>query len=180
MLKRGIIAPTLALVALLSSQQSFAATQGTLGTTSTGDVVISLTIPGLVQISGLSDIALTPIDTSVDASGSTTACIYSNSSTPGGYTINATSGNGGAGSFITVNGGNNLAYTATWDDGSGGGPTALTSGTTLIGQTNADQTSTNCSGGSNATFAINFTAANMQAVPQGVYTDTVTLVVAPT
>jgi hypothetical protein len=157
----------------------WAAADGSLSSTSTGTTVITITIPALVQISGLSDITLNPATIDTDVAGSTTACIYSNqSATPGGYVVTATSGTGGAGSFLTTDGSNNLAYTATWNDGSGA--VSLTSGTTLTGQTGADQTQVDCSGGSNATFAINFAAANMQGVPQGTYTDTVTLLIEPT
>ena len=127
----------------------------------------------------LSDITLTPINIDTDVSGNTTACIYSNqAATPGGYVITATSGTGGVGSFLTTDGSNNLSYTATWDDGSGA--SSLTSGTQLTGQTGADETLIDCGGVPNATFAVNFVAADMQGVPQGTYTDTVTLLISPT
>ena len=56
---------------------------------------------------------------------------------------------------------------------------AITSGTTLTNQTGANETSINCSGGSNSTLTVTFETADMQAVPAGNYTDTVTLEVAP-
>ena len=65
------------LLAVLIPSVNFAATQGTLGTTSTGTVNISITIPALVQLTGLSDIAM-GTSSSFPATGNTTACIYSN------------------------------------------------------------------------------------------------------
>ena len=47
-----------AAVATFAASNAFAATQGTLGATSTGSLNITLTIDQLVQISALNDIAL--------------------------------------------------------------------------------------------------------------------------
>lgn len=164
----------------------WAATQGTTGTTSTGTVLVSIVIPSIVRITGLSDIAIgTPSDLTTSATGLTTACIYSNQrATPGGYAITATSLNSaGAGLFSAKNTAttSTLNYTATWaSNNTNASPTTLTSGTKLTGQLNASSISTTCSGGSNATFAVSFAAASMQSAPDGTYTDTVTLVISPT
>ena len=81
------------------------------------------------------------------------------------------------GTFYASNGSTKLEYTAKWNDGTT--DTTLTSGTTLTNQTGANETSINCSGGSNSTLTVTFETADMQAVPAGNYTDTVTLEVAP-
>ncbi len=163
---------------MLLSETSLGATQGTLGATSTGTVGVQITIPSMVRVSGLSDITLAPSSVATDSMGSTTACVYSNSSTVGGYSVTATSANGSGGTFAASGGSSSLKYSATWNDGTG--DANLTSGTQLTGQTGAHTTSTTCSGGSNATFKVNFTATDMQAVSVGTYTDTVTLLVEPT
>lgn len=152
----------------------FAATDGTLGATSQGTVNISLTIPQLVRISGLSDIALGTV-TSAPATGNTTACIYSNSA--GNYSITAT-GSGTAGAFTVTDGTNNISYSSTWDDGVAGA-TALTAGTALTGRQGASTTSVTCGGGSNSTFAITFSEADIAAAPQGNYTGVATLLISP-
>ena len=66
-LKRGPLV-TAGLLAVLAGETAQAATQGSLGSTSTGSVSISASVPSRVRISGLSDVALTNVDPSVDAS----------------------------------------------------------------------------------------------------------------
>ncbi len=156
----------------------FTATQGTLGPTSTGTVNISLTIPQLVKISGLSDIALGTIS-GAPVSGNTTACIYSNNS--GNYAVTVTGS--GAGGAFTIAGPSpattsTIAYTADWIANSITAP--LTAGTKLTGRTGANTTSVNCAGGSNATFSVTFSEAAITAVPSGAYSGTATILISPT
>ena len=162
-----------AAAALLSSG-AYAAVDGTLGATSTGSVDISLTVNGAVKISNLADITL-PAFSGADVGQSQTACVYSNS-TGGVYTITATATGG---SFDLLNGANSIPYVVEYDDQSGGGAATLTHGTsaTMAGASGTDD---DCGGsGSNATIQIDVTAADASAVPQGTYTSTLTLVVAP-
>lgn len=160
----------------------FAATQGTLGTTSTGTVGVSLTIPALVQITGLSDIVLGSVS-SFPATGNTTACVYSNVVSPAGsYFVTASSANVLAGAFRVNDGGTNfITYSAYWNNASAATQTtALTSGTKTAQQTGGSALLLNCGGGSNANFNISFSAVQAQAAPPGAYTDTVTIVISPT
>lgn len=169
-----------ALINLLIPSFSFAATQGTLGTTSTGTVGVSITIPALVQISSLSDIALgTP--SSYPATGNTTACIYSNLVSPaGGYYVTATSLNASAGAFRVVNSGNFITYSAYWNNTSAATQTtALTSGTKTAVQTGGSATSVTCGGTPNANFNVSFSATQIQAASPASYTDTVTVLITP-
>ncbi len=167
---------------------TYAATQGSLGTTSTGTVDITLEIPAQVRITALNDIELTPTVLTSDVTGSTTACIYSASTvTSGGYQVTATSdNNGGGGSFFVKEQGagtETIEYTATWHDGGSASPSSMTEGSPLTGQENADTVSTNCSGtgpSTNATFEIKFLSADLTTASVATYEDTVTLVVAPT
>jgi hypothetical protein len=158
-----------------------AATDGTLGASSTGTTAVTISIADLIQISGLSDITITPTTLTSDASGNTTACIYTNgTNVPGGYQVTATSTNGTAGSsFDTADGGGNkLAYSAVWGDGSTN--TALTDGVASVGHTGANTKYADCNGSNNATLTLTFAAAAMQATPAGTYNDTLTLEVDPT
>ena len=166
-------------ILLLGISTTYAETQGSIGSTSSGNSVVSLNIPELVGISGLSDISLSTSNMSTPATGNTTACIYTNSQNSGQYNITATSASdtSSTGTFYASNGSTKLEYTAKWNDGTT--DTTLTSGTTLTNQTGANETSINCSGGSNSTLTVTFETADMQAVPAGNYTDTVTLEVAP-
>ncbi len=88
---------------------AMAATDGTLGASSTGTTEVTISIGDLIQISGLSDITVTPTTITSDATGNTTACIYTNgTNVPGGYQVTATSTNGTTGSsFDTADGGGN-------------------------------------------------------------------------
>lgn len=165
----------------------YAASQGSIGTTSTGTTDITLTISDLVDITALTDINVTPSDYSVDNTGYTNACIYSNQTTiPGGYAVTVTSANATGTTFRTRKGAtaDYAVYTATWDDDPQGtpSPTSLDSGVKLTGQTGADQGDITCAGtsGYNARFEITFTAAVLQAAPAGTYTDTATIVISPT
>lgn len=160
----------------------FAATQGTLGTTSTGTVNVSITIPALVQITGLSDITLGSTS-SFPATGNTTACIYSNVASPlGSYFVTATSQNTSGADFRVKDSGTNyIVYSAFWNNTSAATQTtALTSGTKTAQQTGGSAVSLTCGGSSNANFNISFSTAQVQGVPAATYTDVVTLLITPT
>ena len=118
-------------ILLLGISTTYAETQGSIGSTSSGNSVVSLNIPELVGISGLSDISLSTSNMSTPATGNTTACIYTNSQNSGQYNITATSASdtSSTGTFYASNGSTKLEYTAKWNDGTT--DTTLTSGTTL-------------------------------------------------
>ena len=59
--------PLIAVAVLAMPSAAFAATQGTAGSTSTGSISISATVPGRVQLSGLSDVAFGTVDPTVAA-----------------------------------------------------------------------------------------------------------------
>lgn len=160
----------------------FAATDGTLGTTSTGTVGVSITIPALVQISGLSDITLGSIST-FPATGNTTACIYSNVASPAGsYFVTASSANALTTSFrVKGTGTNYIVYNAFWNNTSAATPTtALSSGTKTAQQTGGNAISLTCGGTPNANFNVNFSSAQVAGASADTYTDTVTLLITPT
>lgn len=166
-------------LALALPGAALAATQGTAGATSTGSVSISATIPGRVQISGLTDIALGTVNPTAAASQAEDVCVWSNTS---GRVYNVTaSGSGASNAFTLTDGTNVLPYAVEWAATSGqSSGTALVSGAAL-GSLASTATSPTCSAGptASASLIVKLSAANLQAAVASAYTGTLTLVVAP-
>lgn len=157
-----------------------AATQGNIGSTSTGTVSISASVPARVRISGLSDVAFTNQDPTADASNAQDVCVWSNTATKG-YRITAT-GSGASNAFTLSNASLTVPYSVEWDDSSGQTTgTAMTSGTALTGLIST-ATNPNCSPGPSetASLIVKMSAADLQRMQASTnYTGTLTLVVAP-
>ncbi len=168
------------LMSLLAQGPALAATQGTLGSTSTGSISIGASVPNRVQISGLTDVAFTNQDPSVAASNAQNVCLYSNTSTKG-YNVTAT-GSGASSAFTLSNGAATVPYSVEWAGSSGqSSGTALTTSAALTGLTST-ATNPTCSAGpsSTASLVVKITAANLQGMQAATsYTGTLTLVVAP-
>jgi spore coat protein U-like protein len=165
--------------ALALAGTSSAATQGSLGATSTGTVEVSATVPGRVQISGLSDIAFGTVDPAVAAASAEDVCVWSNTSGKG-YTVTAT-GSGASNAFSLSDGTNSLNYAVEWAGSAGQSTgTALVSGTAL-GGLSSTATNPTCSSGpaASASLIVKMAAADLQAAAASSYTGTLTLVVAP-
>jgi len=165
--------------ALTCPGASLAASQGSIGATSTGSISISATVPGRVEISGLSDVAFGTVDPGAAATSAENLCVWSNTSGRT-YQVTAT-GSGAANAFALTDGANTLAYDVQWADSTGqSSGTALTSGTPLGAQAST-ATNPTCSAGpaTTASLIVNMTAANLQSAVAGAYTGTLTLVVAP-
>ncbi len=159
---------------------AFAATQGSLGTTSTGSISIGASVPNRIELSGLTDVSFTNQDPSVAAANAQNVCVWSNTSTKG-YNVTAT-GSGTANAFTLSNGAATVPYTVEWAGSSGQtSGTALASGTALTGLTSA-ATNPTCSSGptSSASLVVRITSATLQGMQAATtYTGTLTLVVAP-
>lgn len=156
------------------SMAGFAATQGDLGATSQGDVIIDVEIPDLLMISGLNDIDLgTYVADGGDMDGSDTFCVYSNQ---GSYKVTLTGNFDAAGApgtdFYLENSGNVVPYSVDYNG------TAATAGIEIGGQT-GDDSSTNCSGATNSNILVTITETDIQASPPGAYTGVLTLLVEP-
>jgi hypothetical protein len=176
-------------VALVGFGVAQAATQGTLGPTSTGTSNLSITVGNAAQISNMNDFAL-----GLWAGGNVTAadsvCVYTNTA-GGGYTITPSSANaGGTGLFRLTNGAAAyLPYAVGWTGVSnsnfaastcvGGGGACAGSGVVSAGQTGADTTSRTCGGGTSATLSVELLATDLSAAAPGNWTDTLTIVVTP-
>jgi hypothetical protein len=168
------------LMGILAHGTALAASQGTLGTTSTGSISIGASVPNRVQISNLADVSFTNQDPSVAASNAQNVCVWSNSSTKG-YNITAT-GSGAANAFTLSNGAATVPYSVEWAGSSGqSSGTALSSGSALAGLTST-ATNPTCSAGpsSSASMVVKITSASLQGMQAATsYTGTLTLVVAP-
>lgn len=173
---------TVSIITLTLPSLLMAATNGSLGATSTGTVNVSITIPSLVQITGLNDITLSSTS-SYPATGNTSACIYSNVASPlGSYYVTATSLNTSGTDFRVQDGATDyIVYSAYWNNTSAATPTtALTSGTKTAQQTGGSAVSLTCGGGANANFNISFSASQVEGAPAATYSDVVTILITPT
>lgn len=180
----------LTLVALLSAPiltTQAATNPADPGATSTGTSDISVTIPKLVKISGISDLTEAGYDGSaggVDMDDD--VCIYANLGAGGNYTVTISGGSNGwgggtAAGFFVGNNANaqEIAYAVAWNDVTGtAGGVAVTHGvdlTTQTGYSNAED----CGASTNANFRVTLTQANLLAVLNGTYTGTLTIVITP-
>ena len=179
-MRRISFTTALALAALAASSPANAATQGSLGATSTGTVSISASVPNRVRISGLSDVAFSNVDPSLDASNAQNVCVWSNTATKG-YRITAT-GSGAANAFTLSNAALTVPYSVEWAASSGQtSGSALASGTALTGLTST-ATNSSCASGpaTSASLVVKILAANLQGMNAATsYTGTLTLLVAP-
>lgn len=155
--------------AVVVSGSAVAATDGTLGLTSTGTSVVTIIKENAVQISNVNDLDMgTHSALAADASANDDVCVFSSTS---GYNITVSSANGAlelqdAATTTPV------PYALTWDTA------PVTLGSTITGLT-GDNTSLNCGGGTNANFAVTVASADFNAAAPGTYTDTLTLLVQP-
>jgi hypothetical protein len=159
---------------------ALAATQGTLGATSTGNITITASVPSRAQLTGLADVNFASVDPTVNASNAQNVCVWSNTATKG-YTIRAT-GDGSASAFTLTNGTNTVPYTVEWNATSG-----QTSGTALVTNVaSATVTSTavnpTCSSAplTTASLVVRISSANLLTMSAGTsYTGVLTLLVTP-
>lgn len=166
--------------AALMPGTAFAATQGTLGATSTGSITIGASIPNRVQLSKLTDVSFANQDPAVAASNAQNVCVWSNTSTKG-YNVTAT-GSGAANAFTLANGALTVPYSVEWAGSSGQtSGSALSTGTALTGLTST-ATNLNCASGpaTSASLIVKISTTNLQSMQAATtYTGTLTLVVAP-
>jgi hypothetical protein len=173
-------------VALLSAVYAVvAASQGSLGTSSTGSLMISVTKPARANISDLNDLSIagwSPGDGAKTVGDD--VCVYSTRS-GGGYTVKA-SGSGAGSAFTVVNGIFTMPYTLVWNDGGVGAlsntGTLLAANVTSPALANASTDSSTCNGavaGPTARLRVTVTAAAFEAANAGNYTGILTLLVAP-
>lgn len=165
-------------VVVMIAANGFAANQGGLGATSTGDLNISLNVADEVRITNLTDITLGQY-AGADLTGSSEACIYRSGT--GAYQITAT-GSGALGAFELSDGATNTVdYTVTYQETAAPSAVALTAGTALTGQVSGDPASQTCAtaGINTGTLIVNVLDADLAALPAATYNGLLTLSVSP-
>jgi hypothetical protein len=159
---------------------SAAPTQGTLGSTSTGIVNISASVPNRTRITGLSDVSFANQDPSVAASNAQNVCVWSNTATRG-YTITA-SGSGASSAFTLSNGASTVPYSVEWAASSGqASGSALTAATASASLTSGAVNQT-CSSAplASASLIVKMVPTDLETMSAGSsYTGSLTLLVSP-
>jgi len=169
-----------ALAGALAGSPALAATQGTLGATSTGTVTITASVPNRARITGLTDVTFASQDPNTAASSAQNVCVWSNTATKA-YTITA-SGSGTANAFTLSNGSSTAAYSVEWAATSGQtSGTALTAATASASLTSGAVNQT-CSSAptASATLLVKMATVDLGTMSAGSnYTGTLTLLVTP-
>lgn len=98
--------------ALLQAGQAQAARQGSLGSTSSGTVAISVSVPAQARVSGVQEMEFAEADSEVPRTRSRDICISSNSLARS-FRVSAV-GSGSEGSLEVSNGSHTLAYSVHW------------------------------------------------------------------
>ncbi|WP_066017360.1 hypothetical protein [Endozoicomonas atrinae] len=173
---------------MLSHAATGAANDGTLGTTSTGTIPVTLNMPAVIKISELKEVTFAYTDgVGGDLSNTQSFCVYTN--TAGGLytlTINDSSDEKPATFQLSPAGGNRVGgQTVTYNVLFSSEPNAA-SGTLTpvkpgmpISATGANTQALDCGGAMVTTLTIEIPESSLAAVENGTYTDTLTLTVAP-
>lgn len=178
---KKLLSIAIASAAFIAAPSFAALQQGQLGATSQGSLDINLTVSDIVQISGLSNIALAQ-NAAGGASGTSSACVYANGD--GLYDIKIAGDGDADGANLELDGtGGTVGYAVTFTDGASN---SVTTSTADVGGTNytaedrvGNATSASCATGNTATIDIDVSAADYQAAAVGTYTDTLVLIVSP-
>ena len=170
----------LLLGAALANGATSAASQGSLGATSTGSIAISLSVAGRVQISGLSDVAFVAVSPDAAAISAQNVCVWSNTATKG-YSVTA-SGSGAGDAFELASTSQTASYSVAWNAAAGQtAGTPLRAGAQVSGMSSS-ATSADCRAGGAASSSLIVTVdpATLQAAqPDTPYTGTLNLLVTP-
>ncbi len=171
------IALSTAIATTLFAGQAFAADQGTLGSTSTGKSVVSLSINDQVQITGVDDISLGAFDGNNDLTGSTEFCVYRSGGDDYQMTISAEGKTTLEVASATT--GDSIGFTARVDgdaDASNGALIAHNGTSSAFTGSNA----VDCNSSDNAALEVNFAATDLRTATSATdYTATVVILVEP-
>lgn len=165
-----------ALVASLFACNAMAATDGTLGSTSSGSSKVTLSVADRVQITKMSDIALGTWSGSGNLTGSTSYCVYRS----GGdnYSVSATTDQSNF-SVYSPTTKDSIPFTASVTDTVNNTTAALSYGTATTAALKGS-TSLTCGGGTNGKLSVTFAQSDLQKASSGTdYQATVTLLVKP-
>lgn len=160
---------------------AYAATDGTLGATSTGRSNITITVQREMRVNNINDIPLGTFDAATSPlTGFDPLCVYDNGI--GGYQVTLSSANG-VGQFQMENGTSVVTYSVEYDDsGTGANYVAATEGVPITTRANAATTNDSCVtlGADNARIRVRVTNADVSgSSSNGLHTDTLSVVIAP-
>jgi hypothetical protein len=177
-----IVGGLLATTALVSGKV-IAATDGTLGATSTGTSVISVTIAAVYQITGLADYAFGTYGGVGAQTINDDVCVYTNDAAAAYNTTMVDNSEMTAGAFQVETAANTaqIAYTVDFNDVAGVVGTQAVAYNTPLASTGANTTDPTCTAhtADNANIRVNFTQAALQAAPAGAYSATLSTTVGP-
>lgn len=162
-----------------SINAAYAASDGALDTTSTGDTSISIGVSNLVRISGIDDLSFGTYSGSGNFSKDQDVCIWTNQN-GGNYKVKAR-GDGTSYAFTVSSGpGSILPYAVKWNGATGtSGNTALTADTLSGAFSGASTTSSTCAGGETANYQVIFSSTDLLDVRPGTYTGVLTFIISP-
>ena len=172
-----------AAVAVTAAGAAHAATQGALGATSTGTITVTMDILEQVKVSNLADIALGQyVPGGGDLTGSSDVCVHYNNAT--NYDLTLSSANSAGPGFQLANAGNFVTYAVdyTTKTTAGGGATAAHIEAATVQYDDADPNADDCVILTGPTSTLDVTVTDTGTtlgVPNGTYSDVITLVVAP-
>lgn len=163
---------------IVAAMPANAATQGTVGATSTGSISINASVPGRAVINSLTDVTFASVDPTIDAVSAQAPCVWSNTSTRG-YKILA-SGSGASGAFTLTDGTVTVPYTVGWADSANATSLASLTAGTASATLAATAANPACSGGADSTLQVAIASSSLQSmVANTAYLGTLTLVVTP-
>jgi len=157
------------------SPVALAETDGTLGSTSTGDTDVTITIGDVVQVSVQQDVTLSYTPGS-NSTGNTGVCLYRNSNDDVNVTLTSANPDG-SNNFQMVDGANTIQYSVDFTGGTTPVTGALSGDVNLVD--NVNSTSATCGGVYTHTLGVTASAVNLDAAPAGSYSDTVTILAEP-
>jgi len=168
---------------LLTGSPVLAATDGTIGATSTGVSTVSLTIPEYVVVSGMANFAFGSWN-GTSALDMNDNIIISGNDDQGSptYKVNIV-GDGGTGDEFYIHRtvlapATEIPYTVSFNDQTGtGGASAVTKAVDITGQSGINTALDSVT--ENANLRVQISLAALKAAPRGSYTGTLTIVVTP-
>jgi len=159
---------------LCFSELAISATQGGIGSESTATSSVTLDLPELIRVSDLDTLVFPSWDGTNNSVASDAICIYDNS---GGQYSATFTGSGTGGAFSLTNGTEEATYSVLYSDG--GFPEFPISGGLVSGLSGAHQTLLNCNGTTNGSISLIVQSTTLATFPVGIYTGTLTMLVAP-
>lgn len=166
-----------AFAASMMAGHAMAATDGSLGASSTGTTDVTLGIPDRVQISDVKNLGLGTWSGSGDLVGSTSFCVYRNGGA--GYDVTLTTGSG-AFDVTSSTSGDTIPFSVKVDDSLDASAGESLSYNTASSNALLGSSSLTCGGSDNATLQFTFLEASLQGKGTAAdYTGTVTILVSP-